>query len=146
MCACAYVSARNATTHATRPKAWLVLHARRLQMAYRREEDGDLLEDCVIAFKSTDERAVKQLLSHIRPSVVRTTFNFRTDVTEVSLLHLAAFWGWKDIAILLVAKYDCSATCKDGYDHSPLHYASYHGHLNLVIYFITELHCDPMNT
>ena len=115
-------------------------------MAYRREEDRDLLEDCVIAFKSADERAVKQLLSHIRPSVVRTTFNFRTDVTEVSLLHLAAFWGWKDVAVLLVAEHDCSATCKDGYDHSPLHYASFNGHLNLVMYFITELHSDPMDT
>ena len=62
------------------------------------------------AFKSGDKQVVEQLLPRIRPAVVRTTFHAfmfhqRFSISNHGsqpLLHLAAYWGWKDITILLV--------------------------------------------
>ena len=63
----------------------------------------------------------------------------------VSLLHLAAYWGWKDIATCLVAVYNCSPMWKDEEWHISLYYAARKGHLEVVKYFTAELHCDPMD-
>ena len=41
--------------------------------------------------------------------------------------------------------YKCAANCKDEKGHIPLHYAARNGHLEVVKYFIVELHCDPMD-
>ena len=110
----------------------------------------DCVQDCVQAFESGNKLMVEQLLPRIQqPAVVRTTseslwyrYNSIT-VANVSLLHLAARWGWIDIAVLLVTEHNCSVVWRDEYENIPLHYAAYYGHLELVKYFITELHCDP---
>ena len=88
------------------------------------------------------------MLPSIRPAVVRTTlqsFWHFNSVARVSLLHLAAYWGWKNIAICLVAVHQCVAKWRDDRGHTPLHYAAYNGHMEVVKYFITELLCDPMD-
>ena len=41
--------------------------------------------------------------------------------------------------------YNCAANCKDEHGHIPLHYAASNGHVEVVKYFIVELHCDPMD-
>ena len=62
----------------------------------------------------------------------------------VTLLHLAACWGWGDVVTALVSVYYCAANSKDGMGQIPLHYAADNGHVEVVKYFITELQCDPM--
>ena len=102
-------------------------------------------EHCVKAFKWGNKQMVEQLLPRIRPAVVRTTFQshrFIGSVAMVSLLHLAAYWGWKDITILLVTVHNCVPNWRDD---AGLHYAACNGHLEVVEYFITEQHCDPMD-
>ena len=106
------------------------------------------VDNCVQAFKSGNKLMVAQLLPRIQqPAVVRTTseslcFSSST-VANVSLLHLAARWGWIDIAVLLITEHNCSAKWRDKERNIPLHYAAYYGHLELMKYFITELHCNP---
>ena len=93
----------------------------------------------------------EQLLPSVRPAVVSTTFEsfYYGNVARVSLLHLAAYWGWKDVAVCLVAVHKCVVNCRDNRGHIPLHYATdnraYNGHLEVVKYFVTELRCDPMD-
>ena len=107
-------------------------------------------QQLVSAFKSGNMHLVEQLLTSIRPVVVsslRTQFKsltFAGEVAMVSLLHLAAYWGWKDIAVCLVAVHNCSPMWKDEEGDTSLHYAAYNGHLEVVKYFTAELHCDPM--
>ena len=112
------------------------------------------VEQCVEAFKSGKKQMAEQLLPSIIPADVWTTFDFwyYHGVVMVSLLHLAAYWGWKDLAIILVPVYipardrhECVANLKDSKGHTPLHYAAHNGHLEVVKYFITELLCDPMD-
>ena len=55
-------------------------------------------------------------------------------VTAVSLLHLAAYHGWKDIVTALVEVHNCTVFVKDQKNHTPLHYAAYQGHLEVVKY------------
>ena len=104
-------------------------------------------DECVETFKSGNKQVAEQLLPNIRPTVVRTTFKFwyYSSVAMVSLLHLAAFRGWKDIAICLVTVHNCVANWRDDIGNTPLHYAAYNGHLEVVKYFIIELLCDPMD-
>ena len=104
-------------------------------------------EDYVIAFKSGNKLVAEQLLSHIpQPAVVMTTFRFKSQVNAmVSVLHLAAYWGWRNIVTALVSVYKCAANCKDEEGHVPLHYAAYSGHLEVVKYLITEPLSDPMD-
>ena len=92
----------------------------------------------------------EQLLPSIpQPATITTTFNSRlylySDISLVSLLHLAAYWGWRNVVTALVSVYNCAANCKDEWGHIPLHYAAINGHLEVVKYFIVELHCDPMD-
>ena len=109
-----------------------------------------LVGDCVDAFKSGNKQVAEKLLPSTKPADVRTTFQSLrfvggTVVAMVSLLHLAAYWGWKDITILLVAVHNCVPNWRDDDGHISLHYAAYNGHLEVVEYFITEQHCDPMD-
>ena len=109
------------------------------------------VRDCVSAFKNGSKPVeAKQLLSCIPEQTVvdvTTTFEFSSYgmIALVSLVHLAAYWGWENVATVLVSVYKCATNCKDKEGHIPLHYAAYNGHLEVVKYFIVETHCDPMN-
>ena len=105
-------------------------------------------EDYVIAFKSGNKLVAEQLLPRIpQPAAITTTFKFSWYgvLALVSLLHLAAYWGWRNVVTALVSVYKCAANCKDEKGHIPLHYAAYNGHLEVVKYFVAELLCDPMD-
>ena len=109
-------------------------------------------EDCISAFKRGNKLMAEQLLPRIPLLAVRTittTFmilGFRgvTECSMVTLLHIAAYWGWGDAVTALVSVYYCAANSKDSEGHIPLHYAALSGHVEVVKYFITELQCDPM--
>ena len=105
-------------------------------------------EDYVIAFKSGNKLVAEQLLPRIpQPVAITTTFKFSDHgvLALVSLVHLAAYWGWRNVVTALVSVYKCAANCKDEKGHIPLHYAAYNGHLEVVKYFVIELLCDPMD-
>ena len=113
---------------------------------HRQEEHEE--EDYVIAFKSGNKLVAEQLLPRIpQPVAITTTFKFSyfPVVALVSLVHLAAYWGWRNVVTALVSVYKCAANCKDEKGHIPLHYAAYNGHLEVVKYFVVELLCDPMD-
>ena len=94
-------------------------------------------KECVSAFKEGNKLMAEQLLSPIpQPAAVTTTFEFKSKLMRnVSLLHLAAYWGWKDVVTELVCVYGCSVMCKDENKNIPLHYAAYSGHIELTKYF-----------
>ena len=119
-----------------------------LPMAGRRQH-GQEEEDCLRAFQSGNKLVAEKLLPRIpQPAIITTTFTFTSYhgvVALVSLLHLAAYWGWRNVVTALVSVYKCAANCKDEKGHVPLHYAAYNGHLEVVKYFIDELLCDPMD-
>ena len=101
------------------------------------------------AFKAGDKLLAQRLFDS-NPSGIRselTTFHslqYNKQVRKVSLLHLAAYWGWKDFtAERLVTSHGHSIRDEEG--HIPLHYAAYNGHLDLVRYFIiTTRGCYPV--
>ena len=111
--------------------------------------EGPRDEQYIIAFKNGNKLMAEQLLPSIpQPATITTTFKsrlYRTELSLVSLLHLAAYWGWRNVVTALVSVYNCAANCKDEKGHIPLHYAASNGHLEVVKYFIVELHCDPMD-
>ena len=107
-------------------------------------------EDYIIAFKSGNKLVAEQLLPNIpKPATITTTFKmsglYYGAISLVSLLHLAAYWGWRNIVNTLVSVYKCAANCKDEKGRIPLHYAALNGHLVVVKYLIVELHCEPMD-
>ena len=106
-------------------------------------------EDCANAFRTGNKFVAEQLLPRIpQPAAVTTTFPFSKypDALElVSLLHLAAYWGWINVVNALVSVYKCAADSKDELEHTPLHYAACNGHLEVVKYFLVKLLCDPMD-
>ena len=63
--------------------------------------------DYVIAFKSGNKLAAEQLLHRIpQPAAITTTFEFSSRyplLALVSLLHLAAYWGWRNVVTALVS-------------------------------------------
>ena len=91
----------------------------------------------------------EQLLPRIPLPAVRavtTTFQLPGFVgvcSMVTLLHLAAYWGWGNVVTTLVSVYYCAANSKDSRSRIPLHYAAYSGHLEVVKYFTVQLQCDP---
>ena len=112
-------------------------------------------EECISAFKRGNKLMAEQLLPRIPLPAVRTittTFKFISGsglvvfemCTMVTLLHLAAYWGWGDVVTALVSVYYCAVNSKDSGGQIPLHYAAFNGHVEVVKYFITELQCDPM--
>ena len=111
--------------------------------------EGRREELYIIAFKNRKKLMAEQLLPSIpQPATITTTFKCRLYLTElslVSLLHLAAYWGWRNVVTALVTVYNCAANCKDEKGNIPLHYAASNGHLEVVKYFIVKLHCDPVN-
>ena len=112
--------------------------------------EGRQEEQYIIAFKNGNKLMAEQLLPSIpQPATITTTFNFGLFYSQlislVSLLHLAAYWGWRNVVTSLVSVYNCAANYKDEKGHIPLHYAASNGHLEVVKYFIVELRCDPMD-
>ena len=100
------------------------------------------------AFKDGDKRLAQRLFDS-NPSLYDwyklTTFQSLLcdkPVGGVSLLHLAAYWGWEDFTERLVTSHGDAIT--DGEGNIPLHYAAYNGHLDLVRYFIAARDCDPI--
>ena len=106
-------------------------------------------EKCVSAFKNGNMLMAEQLLPLIsQPAAITTTYSLlMTDKLSeaVSLLHLAASWGWKNTIDALVSVYKCTADNRDNLGQTPLHYAACKGHLEVVNYFVVKLHCDPMD-
>ena len=121
----------------------LIDRGRRAMAEGRREEQY------IFAFKNGNKLIAEQLLPSIpQPATITTTFEsilYPFELSLVSLLHLAAYWGWRNVVTALVSVYNCAANCKDEHGHIPLHYAASNGHLEVVKYFIVELHCDPMD-
>ena len=118
-----------------------------LYLLYSLGHHSDRVEgDCIKAFQNGQKNSAEQLLPHVEsPDSVTTAFSFRAStVSNVSLLHLAANNGWNDIAALLVTRYHCNANGTDANGNTPMHYATYNGHLEVVKYFIKELLCKPM--
>ena len=112
-------------------------------------ENIPLGEACELAFKQGEHDEALWLLHSLQqPASVRTNCYLidvpGLDCTNVSLLHLAALHGWRDIVASLVCEYNCSSQCCDSGGHTPLHYAAVGGSLPVVQYLITEQHCDPM--
>ena len=112
--------------------------------------EGRREKQYITAFKNGNKLMAEQLLPSIpQPAIITTTFlsiRFYTElISLVSLLHLAAYWGWRNVVTSLVSVYNCAANFKDEEGHIPLHYAASNGHLEVVKYFIVELHCDPMD-
>ena len=98
------------------------------------------------AFKEGKRLLAVQLLSRIsQPATITTTFQSigryilvakdEPGGPRVSLLHLAAFWGWEDVVTELVSVHGCSIDCEDNYQQIPLHYAASEGHLEVTKYF-----------
>ena len=105
-----------------------------------------VIDACVNAFTNGDKHVAEQLLSRIpQPAAVKTTFQLSRYPALVSLLHLAAYWGWRNVVTELVSVYKCAANCRDELEHIPLHYAACNGHLEVVEYFLGGLLCDPMH-
>ena len=101
--------------------------------------DSSWRRECIEAFKNKDKHLAKNVLSRIRRDLVCSTkakLDFRTwnGIQSVSLLHLAAHNGWKDMAVLLVKKFECPVHCQDDQGHIPLHYAANYGHFEVVEY------------
>ena len=98
-------------------------------------------EDYVIAFKSGNKLVAVQLLPRIpQPAAITTTFKFSYGVLAlVSLLHLAAYWGWRNVVTALVSVYKCAANCKDEKGHIPLHSPGSGTYSNTSIIKVPEL-------
>ena len=123
------------------------------RLAITRQEPGDTVThdvaDLTTAFKEGNKCMAEHLLTHttIPPATTFHSLCFWDKakvVALVSLLHLAAYWGWTDVVICLVSVHSCSPKWEDSEGHIPLHYAAYNGQLEVVRYFITKLHCNPI--
>ena len=129
-------------------------------MAHGHQDHSQVEEACLNAFRTEGGDVVEQLLPLLsEPTTITTTickygmsFQFirqpqhelKNELELVSLLHLAAYWGWKSIVKDLVSVYKCDANSKDELDHIPLHYAASNGHIDVVKYFVEKQLCTPM--
>ena len=129
-------------------------------MAHGHQDQSQVEEACLNAFRTESVDAVEQLLPLLsEPTKITTTiykygmsFQFirqpqhklKNELELVSLIHLAAYWGWKSIVSDLVSVYKCDANRKDEMDHIPLHYATSNGHIDVVKYFVEKQVCTPM--
>ena len=105
-------------------------------MAEKQEVEEDTCHDCVRAFKSGKKCEVQLLLPRLSKAVVRTTrFELRligVVTSVVSMLHVAAFKSWLDIVTDLIVACECEANLRDDRGRTPLHYAAFNGHLEVV--------------
>ena len=79
--------------------------------------EGRREKQYITAFKNGNKLMAEQLLPSIpQPATITTTFKsrlFYSELSLVSLLHLAAYWGWRNVVTALVSVYNCAANCKD---------------------------------
>ena len=59
-----------------------------------------------------------------------------------TLLHTAAYHGWLDVVIKLVAEYNCDVNSKTEKNKTPVFFACRQGHLDVVKYLSTTCECD----
>ena len=92
----------------------------------------DVRAKCIHAFQTGNKEKALELLSKVhQPQTITTEFEKRT------LVHDAAWHGWDDVCKLLVEKYDCDPTAKDGLGKTPLHLACRKGQVSSVNYLLT---------
>lgn len=115
----------------------------------------DHLERNVVkTFKSGNEERANRAIMIYSSSLGREV-NFSKITTEVkllhygqisnvSMLHLAAIYGWTTVVNMLVTRCKCEPTQKDSDGRTSLHYAAIGGQLEITNYFMNERHCDPM--
>ena len=99
---------------------------------------------CLEAFRKGNKQDAEILLPQIQQPADIRTLTLESILWLVTLLHLAAYYGWKDIIINLITKYKCDTNFRDTDGHTPLHHAAKNGHLEVLTYLINEQHCDPM--
>ena len=104
-----------------------------------------LERECVEAFKQGNKQDAERLLPLTKPAGIRKTAISILGVLFISLLHLAAAYGWMDIIIDLVTKCRCDIYSKDSNGRTPLHYAIINNHQKVVRYLFKELHKEPMS-
>ena len=100
-------------------------------------------QQCITAFMRGNKPMadLEQLLPLSAVRTITTKFklpNFIRMCSMVTLLHLAAYWGWGDVVTALVSVYYCAANSKDDGGRTPLHYAAHGGHVEVVKYFISD--------
>ena len=106
-----------------------------------------LERDVVRTFKTRNEQRANQLIQspYLGPIVSKITTTIKHGQTSnVSMLHLAAIYGWMTVVNMLVTRCKCEPTQKDSDGRTPLHYAAFGGQLEITNYFMNERHCDPM--
>ena len=104
----------------------------------------DLQQRCVAAFKQGDHDEAERLLHWLqRPEDITTEFEIPpSQLTKVTLLHIAVYHGWLDIIKTMKDSFNCN--CTDSAGSTPLHYAAAgSGSLAVIAYLITELDYDP---
>ena len=104
-------------------------------------------EECLDAFESgKKEQALKLLPKLSNPETVRVSCTYmllfctgmcKMKISDWTLLHQAAWYGWEDVCKLLVEKYNCDPTAVDDHGTRPLHVACRSGSETSVKYLIT---------
>uniref|UniRef100_A0A1X7U9P4 Uncharacterized protein n=1 Tax=Amphimedon queenslandica TaxID=400682 RepID=A0A1X7U9P4_AMPQE len=85
-------------------------------------------------------------LKQLRDEVTIKISPFDAYPVKASLLHMASWNGWLDVAGDLITKYDCDPEEKDSKGNTCLHYAAMGNHVDVMVYFIEEFSCDPVAT
>lgn len=106
----------------------------------------NLKRDVVVrTFKTRNEQRANQLIQSLSwgatVSKITTTVKQTSNVT---MLHLAAIYGWMNVVSMLVTRYKCGPNQKDSDGRTSLHYAAIGGQLEVTNYLMNERHCDPM--
>ena len=91
---------------------------------------------CLVAFSCGDKEEALRLLKVVKdPREMKGSSGW-------TLLHWAARRGWTDIVELLITKYNCNVNSVDDNNITPVHRASYFGHLNVIKYLYNTGKCD----
>ena len=102
--------------------------------------DDKVNKECLRAFKNGEKKEAIRLL----PVVVNPRRLKYYD--QMTILHLACYHGWIDIAMKLINEYLLDPKCRDCYKNTPLHIACRQkGNLHIIQYLINECRCDLMS-
>ena len=93
---------------------------------------------CLKAFQDGQKEEAVRLLS------LAVNLHNLTDSTGRTVLHLACYHGWTEVAMKLINEYRYNPTCTDMAGNTPLHTACKHGDMKLVRYLISKCRCDLM--